>query len=719
MQEIENSQMAEMVDVEGMAEMTEAEMQTLMEEEQRKQSERLQAFGSRLQALAVDQVALKREIEERWLEDMRQYSGHYDEKTMAAIKDAKGSQAFVNISRAKTNTAEARLGDMLFPTDDRNWGIQPTPVPEMASAVGDQSPAMTEDGRPVVGPDGKAVPSNDVAQAVIQSAKKKADAMQLEMDDQLNEAQYNTKSREAIRDACILGTSIVKGPIVIGREKKSWKTLDDGVGGTIQVLQIAQDMRPSVERVDPWAFFPDMSALTLDDAEFVFQRHLMTRKALRGLAKQEGYLVDQVEEVLRQKEPVNAPTAAYVNEIRAINGVSAARNARFEVWEYHGPIDKDDLSAAGCECDDNPLTEVEGIIWFVDGRVIKAAINPMETEERPYSVYNWEKDDSSIFGFGIPYLMRNAQSAINGAWRMTLDNGGFSVAPQVVANPHIIKPADGNWNLSPKKLWLLTDRNRSVHEAFGAFEVNSHLGELQSILGTAKQLADEETNLPVIAQGEQGGATRTATGMSLLMNSANVVTRRSVKNWDDGITRTLLTRWYNWNMQNSTKEEIKGDYFVDARGSSALLAKETQAQNLIQMLQIAPTYGQLVKVPELLRKAVQSMQLDAVALVKTDQELQQEQAQAKQQPPSPEQQKIQAQIQIETMKAKVAQMEINARMEQVKSEREVALAGLALDKDMKISELRTKLGIEEMRISTKQDLFDKEAELKLVTGAGI
>jgi len=713
-----------MIEETEMAEIETMELEARLREEeealQRQMSARLQAFGGRLQDLAEEQVGMRREIENRWLEDIRQFSGKYDADTVAAIKAAKGSQAYVNITRAKCNSAEARLSDMLFPTDDRNWEIMPTPIPEMQNALTDETQATAPNGAPVMTPEGNPVQNRDMATGIVEAAKEAAKSMQDEMDDQLNEAKYNIKCREVIKDAVRLGVGILKGPVVVGRTKKSWRPMDDGMGNQIHVIEIIEDLRPSVERVDPWNFFPDMNAATLEDSEFVFQRHLMGKKDLRALAKREGFLLDQIREVLEQQEPLYQNTASHINDLRSINGVSSRRQGRYEVWEYHGPIDKEDIKAAGGECSEDELEEHEGIVWFVDGRVIKVAMNPMETEDRPYSVYNWEKDEASIFGFGIPYLMRNAQAAINGAWRMSLDNAGLSVGPQIVVNPHVIKPADGNWNLAPKKVWQMTDRNRNVHEAFGSFEINSHLGELQAILNTAKSIADEETNLPVIAQGEQGQYTRTATGMSLLMNSANVVTRRSVKNFDDDITRTFLARLYDWNMQNNPKSKIKGDYFVDARGSSALLAKETQAQNLIQLMSIAPQYAGIIKIPELVRKTVQSMQLDAVALVASDEEVAQQQKSQQEQPQvSPEQEKLQLQAQIEQLKAQVAQEKNQVEAMKINSEREIAFAEMALSKDLKVTELQAKLGLEQMRAGTKHDLFNKEAQLKLATGQGI
>jgi hypothetical protein len=209
------------------------------------------------------------------------------------------------------------------------------------------------------------------------------------------------------------------------------------------------------------------------------------------------------------------------------------------------------------------------------------------------------------------------------------------------------------------------------------------------------------------------------------MNSANVVIRRAVKNYDDSITKPFLTRLYDWNMQFSNKEEIKGDYFVDARGSSALLAKEIQAQNLIQMLQVAPAYGQFFKIPELLRKTVQSMQLDAIALVKTDEEIKQEQASGQQAPNKDqmlmqlEQQKMQIDMQIKQAELQIDQAELGFKHQQLESDREMQLMDAALDRDKTVAQIQSKTGLEQMKASTKHELFNKEAELKLATGHGI
>ena len=448
---------------------------------ERDMAERLRVFGVRLQSQAEDQVKRRFSIDERWLDDLRQFNGQYDKVTAATLAASGGSKLFVNITRNKVNAAEARLIDILFPTDDRNWGIQPTPVPYLSKLSKDKDPISNEDGSPFVTDEGVQVQKRDVAQGVMEEARERANSMQDEIDDQLNETNYNSVNRDMVHDAVLYGTGILKGPVIIGKTRQKWSEVVDEQGQVAQVIEIVDDLKPGAERVDPWDFFPDMQSRTVDDAEFIFQRHYMSKKALRDLADKPGFLRTQIAEVLK-KDADNSHTATHLQEMQSMAGLTSLDNGRFEVWEYHGPVDKDDLIAAGVEVDEEDVfTEYSGVVWFSESRVLKAVINPADTGEMPYSVFNWEGDDTTLFGVGIPYLMRSSQKVLNATWRMLMDNAGLSVGPQTVINSQVVRPADGNWRLTPHKVWELTDKNGNVNNVFGSFEINSHMNELISL----------------------------------------------------------------------------------------------------------------------------------------------------------------------------------------------------------------------------------------------
>jgi len=726
----------------------EQEVTEKSEQAERDMAERLRVFGVRLQSKADDQVQQRYSIDERWLDDLRQFNGQYDKVTAATLAASGGSKLFVNITRNKVNAAEARLIDILFPTDDRNWGIQPTPVPYLSKIAKDEDPVQNEDGSPFVTDKGVQVEKRDIAQGVIEEARERSNAMQDEIADQLTETNYNSVNRDMVHDAVLYGTGILKGPVILGKTRQKWSEVVDDQGQVAQVIEIVEDLKPGAERVDPWDFFPDMQSRSIDDAEFIFQRHYMSKKALRDLADKPGFLRTQIAEVLKQ-DADNSHTASHLQEMQSMAGLSSYENGRFEVWEYHGSVEKEDLIAAGVEVDeDDVFTDYNGVVWFSEGRVIKAVINPADTGDMPYSVFNWEGDDTSVFGVGIPFLMRSSQKVLNATWRMLMDNAGLSVGPQTVINSQVVRPADGNWRLTPHKVWELTDKNGNVNNVFGSFEINSHMTELIALFQYARQIADEETALPQIAQGEQGSATDTASGMSMLMNSANTMLRRVVKNFDDDVTRPFIKRMYDWNMQFNPKKNVKGDFCIDARGTSSLLVKEQQAANLMNLMNIAasPLLEPLTNTAALYRKVVSSMQIEADEIVKSTEEIEletqkmqkqmeaQQQAmmqaqQQQQQAPTGDplaQQKLELEAQKMQMDAQLKGAQIQAQaqkleldQQKIASDRELELAKMAAEKGIKVSEMRTKLGIEKMKVQSKDSLFEKEQALKMATGSGI
>ena len=146
------------------------------EEHELEIAERLHVFASRLNKLAAEQVAKRNQIEQRWLDDIRQYHGEYASDEAAKLARARGSEVFVNITRNKTNAAEARLQDMLFPTDDRNFGIYPTPIPELdyMSKMEPQTPEQQT--------------AIDAARDMVSQATESAMQMQDVIDDQLLES---------------------------------------------------------------------------------------------------------------------------------------------------------------------------------------------------------------------------------------------------------------------------------------------------------------------------------------------------------------------------------------------------------------------------------------------------------------------------------------------------------------------------------------------------
>ena len=691
-------------------------------------AEKARAIAERLGKEADDRVSRRTVVEQRWLDDMRQYHGKYDDAIAADLTKSKRSALFINYTRAKTNAAEARLWDMLFPTDDKNWGIGPTPVPRLhdsAKRATEGAKALTEKAnealaqgnaqgaQQIAGIADQAAQSSHQAKADMEEAKKRAQAMEAEMEDQLRECGYQMECRKTIHDACVLGTGVLKGPIGSDKMPYGRRSWTKGEGNDYELANVA-DHRPAFRWVDLWSFFWDPDARNQDESESDYERHLMTPKDLRKLARQPGFDKEAIRRLLMKKPDGNAPS--YLTDMRALTGADQSQMGdRYHVWEYHGCLTAEEIRDL-CACLESstsvhfkkedeqvdPLEELRVIVWFCEGEVLRFGPHPMESGDSLYRVFNYEKDEASIAGFGVPSLMRDPQRAMNAAWRMMMDNAGLTTGPQLIIDLGIIEPAsDGDYTMKPLKVWLRKSGAPAGKPGIEAININGHTEELAAIIEMCKQFVDDVTNIPVIAQGEQGThTTQTAQGMTILMNSVNVVFRRTVKNWDDDITVPTITGLYDWNMQFSDREEIKGDMEVDARGSSVLLVREMQSQNLGIMIAQStqnPIILPMMKIPPMLRRWVQSFMLKADEFVKTDDEMQAEAAAQQGQPPSPDQ-----------IKLEIAKLGSQTQLQLAEMTRETEMIKLAQGGNITVEQIAADLAKSREKIMSDERKFAAE-----------
>lgn len=631
------------------------------DERERPNRAALLAIVGELQSEATRRVGLRLPLEQDWIADLQQYHGFYDADTETKLRLAKRSQLFINATRPKTRTIAARLKDILFPTNERNWKIQQTPVPELtqeaekatqqlqqvqqqAAAAEAQAAAqgqpMPEQAKAALS---AAVEYKKQLDARVQEGKRRADLMQREMDDQLTECNYQTVKRQQIDWACKLGTGVTKGPVTGERVRRGWKKRSeqpagqqsmDQVGQEEYFLDVSQGEQPGYRIVDLWNFFPDMDVADIEDGNGVFERHLFNMKQLRALQHRSGFDQNAIRRLLQAGPNEQAPS--YIADLRNIRGATTqVAGSIYQVWEYSGPLEPEQMrtlalasnnrAAYDSVAEADPLQETNAVVWFCNGEVLKFQIYPLDSGECMYSVYCLYKDDSSIFGYGMPRVIRDSQSSLNAAWRTMLDNAGISARPNLIVDTTQVAPGSGVYEVGGGNVWLATKGWSKENPPVQAINIPSMQGELANIITLSERFIDISSGIPMLAGGEQGtDVTKTAQGMALLMNSTNVVLREPVKNFDDDVTEPDLRRLYDHNMQFSRKEEIKGDYDVKATGSSVLLVRELQSQNL-RMLALEfgghPIYGPMLKNRDLLRELFKAMMIDADELMLSDEEI--------------------------------------------------------------------------------------------------
>ena len=101
--------------------------------------------------------------------------------------------------------------------------------------------------------------------------------------DQLVECRYAETCKKVIDQACLIGTSVMKGPFTDMVTKARWNESKETPGEWTRTEN--SDEAPAFSWVDAWNFYPDMSGDSIEDAEFAFELHRMNRSQVRKLAR--------------------------------------------------------------------------------------------------------------------------------------------------------------------------------------------------------------------------------------------------------------------------------------------------------------------------------------------------------------------------------------------------------------------------------------------------
>lgn len=582
-----------------------------------------------------DTKALRNELEQRWLDDLRQYRGVYSPDVLQRMHP-KRSKAFIRLSRTKVKTVDSRLSDFLFPaTGEKNWNIEPTPI---VSYTEEQIAGLYQ---MVLQQTGKEPSPQELQLIMNDSAKEKSRRMTTKIEDQLADLRYREVMKEVIHNGNVYGTGVLKGPMVNIKEESRYG-MDEESGNWM--IQTFDNLTPVIEPIAIWDIFPDLSATTIDDCNFIIQRHKMSKHKLLQLAKRGDFDSQKIHNYVKMEATGDFEDEYFDIELQALGGLHKSsvdnrkESKKYEVLEYWGFLDTVDLEQAGVTIPDNKRGSVQlaACIWVLGDHVIKACLAPIDGVKWPYFFYYYDKDETSIFGEGIPSIMRDVQELINASFRGMLDNAAISAGPQIEANMDLLNDDEDPTDVYPFKVWLRTGAGAdATAPALRVFDIPSNTQEFLLMNEAFEKYGDEVTTIPRYMWGDSpgSGAGRTASGLSMMMGSANITIKDQVKNFDDGITKPFITAMYHWNMQFGDNEEIKGDYSVQASGSSSLIAKEVYSNSLMQFANLTanPNFAAMVKQDNLLRSIVEVLDLNDKSLIKTDQEIAIEQQQAQQQ----------------------------------------------------------------------------------------
>ena len=538
-----------------------------------------QNLGAFLKGLFTKAETARTDKENVWAKDYLQEKGEYEPEE---LKDIKRSKMFVPATRVKNNTVQSQLMDLLFPASgERNWGLKPSPRPEL-------HPSIIEHYRAEAAQSGQQLSDDDIESLVEKKAKASSDAMSDEIADQLvggsDRQSYRSVCTSVIKQKLKYGTGVLKGPLVREEFREGYAIAEDGTW-TLRKSQV-KDLRPFYEAVSVWNIYPDPNATDPQSLEYVIQDHIYNKQEVLDLNDYPGFKKEVIKQYLRDnsKGDLDSKSAYRIRNLK--NDAGHKIENRYRVYEFWGTLSGEQLQSAGVDISEDDLAEIfPANIWLIGDKVIKAVINPLEGSAIPYQFDYFMEDEDSIWGDGLPTLLRHPQKALNSSMRMLLDNAAISCGPQAAVNAAAFMQGEDFRDIHAFKVWPF----KSIEDARNAvnfWSMPSYTNELLSLVRVFNDMVDD-MSVPRFMSGDgsqMSGAGKTARGLSMLIGAAHQILKDLVKSFDENITRPFFRKMYFWNMQFNPRRDIKGDFEIIATGSSVLMAKEIQLERMQSIL---------------------------------------------------------------------------------------------------------------------------------------
>ena len=608
--------------------------------------------------------------EDRWLQAYHNYRGKYY-KNIHFTQHEK-SRVFVKVTKTKVLAAYGQIIDVLFGTGRFPLTIEETKVPEGIAEYAHMNPMKEEMGVGQVEPqiegnleytpgqsleesesdlgypgDGNKLPPGATFNSLggihlgglqeeleeadlspgpapvpempqIKPAQIAARRLQKLIEDQLDESDANVALRSSIFESCLLGTGIIKGPFTYNKTLHQYSE-----GGNGREYNPTQVKVPKVEFVSIWDFYPDPNARTMEECEYVIQRHRMNRHQFKDLLNRPHFNKEAIYKCLEMGPTYDKKF--WETQIDAENNTSGdIEKNRYEVLEYWGTIDAMSARENGLDIDEEieDFMEVQVNMWTANGKIIRLVENPFTPFRIPYQSFSYEKNPYQFFGIGVPENMDDAQQIMNGHARMAIDNLAlagnlvFDIDESALVN-------NQNMEVFPGKIFK---RQAGVPgQAIYGIKFPNTATENMQMFDKFRQLADESTGIPSYSHGQTGvqSMTRTASGMSMLMGAASLNIKTVIKNIDDHLIKPLGESMFQWNMQFYEGElPIIGDFEIRATGSSSLMRKEVRSQRLTMFLQTIqnPSIAPFVKISEVIKELAYSLDLDPDEIINSKDE---------------------------------------------------------------------------------------------------
>ncbi|MGL6291090.1 MAG: portal protein [Silanimonas sp.] len=542
-------------------------------------------------------------VDDRMMAALRAMRGEYDAATLADIKQFGGSEVYARITASKVRGTSALLRE-IYTSTDRPYALEPSPVPSLPgqsvveaieTLIAAEVAEAQMTGQPVP-EDVIAKRRSDLREQIMEAQHKIAqDALRQResaIDDVLWEGNFYAALWEFLGDVACFPYAVLKGPVVRMQNVMRWEN---------GVPQAVEQATMQWERCSPFDVFFAPWAQHPQDG-YIIHRYPIAPVALRALRDLPSYSAEKIDEVLELDPDGMHEWFDYTESERAdleqrdsrpLGDTSGSSSKPYPMVELHDSIKGQLLLDWGMTPEQvtDPGMYFNCTVFMVGGHVIGVRKNPHPLGRKGFYVDSFERVPGSPHGHGIPDLIGDIQGVTNAALRALCNNLAIASGPMGFVNEDQLAENDQDaTRLWPWKMFRTTDSMMgSTVKPVEFFQPNSNAQELLAVYQNFAMMADEMSSLPRYMQGNAagvGGAGRTASGLSMLMEASNRTIKQTVASIDQNVIEQVVQDLNVYLALTRPDIVMEGDLSVRARGAVELVQRETLRMRRLEFLQI-------------------------------------------------------------------------------------------------------------------------------------
>lgn len=409
---------------------------------------------------------------------------------------------------------------------------------------------------------------------------------------------------EAVQNAAIFGTGIVKINVYVGVENKA----ADRNEQNSYALARSDKKRVyvTVESVRPDEFIPDPAGRSID--EMLGCAHRIANRPLHVVLErieQKVYREDALARLMPQQRMENKDIDADTDPQSILE---ASKSDQVDIIEYHGkvpvrllakvdePRTEVDLMLRSAD-DENAVGDgelVEAIVTIANGSILlRAMTNPFFMSDRSIIAFQFEKVPGRFWGRGVAEKGYNPQKALDAEVRARIDALGFISAPMLGVDSGRI-PKGFKLEVKPGKV-LVTQGNpdeilRPISIGTITEATFNQASEMERMVQMGTGAFDTASSL---RSQSQSGA-NAAGSNSMLMGAFVKRSKRAIRNVDRNLLTPVIQKAM-WRYMQFDPLRYPQDYKFQVKATLGIIAREVEAAQMSQLIGMLPEEAQKVK----------------------------------------------------------------------------------------------------------------------------